>query len=106
MDHFDLPRLRYVPETAEKYRKIEGRFMVFPAVQSKKVKIIKVAHPWNCYSTGLMMAKTVLHFGPSSQIYRASKKGVPLLGAKVPYFGANLVVGSQFCLLCGQKRSK
>ena len=43
MDHFDLPSLRYVPETAEKYRKIWGRFTVFPAVQSKKVKIIKVA---------------------------------------------------------------
>ena len=42
MDHFDLPSLRYVPETAEKYRKIEGRFTVLPNVQSKKVKIIKV----------------------------------------------------------------
>ena len=45
MDHFDLPSLRYVPETAEKYRKIEGRFTVLPAVQSKKVEIIKVAPP-------------------------------------------------------------
>ena len=45
MDHFDLPSLRYVPETAKKYRKIEGRFMVLPTVQSKKVEIIKVAPP-------------------------------------------------------------
>ena len=60
--------LRYVPETAEKYRKIEGKFTVLPAVQSKKVEII--------------------------------------IGAKKPYFRANLGVGSQFCPLRGQKRSK
>ena len=30
---------------AEKYRKIEGRFTVLPAVQSKKVEIIKVGPP-------------------------------------------------------------
>ena len=45
MDHFDLPSLRYVPETTGKYRKIGGRFTVLPAVQSKKVEIIKVASP-------------------------------------------------------------
>ena len=45
MDHFDLPSLRYVPEMAEKYRKIGGRFLVLPAVQSKKVEIIKVGLP-------------------------------------------------------------
>ena len=45
MCHFDLPGLRYEPETAEKYKKIDGRPAVLPAVQSKKVKIIKVAPP-------------------------------------------------------------
>ena len=71
MDHFDLPSLRYVPEMAKKYRKIEGRLTVLPAVQSKKVKIIKVAPPLessfeieikksffspNCDFAGLMIA--------------------------------------------------
>ena len=40
MCHFDLPGLRYEPETAEKYNKIDDRLTVFPAVQ---VEIIKVA---------------------------------------------------------------
>ena len=57
------------------------------------------------HSAGLMMAKKVLHFGPSSQSYELSKIGLPLFGTKVPYFYANLRVGSQFCLLHGQKRS-
>ena len=35
-----------------------------------------------------------------------SKLGVPKNGAKVPYFDGNLRVGSQFCPLRGQKRSK
>ena len=43
--HFDLPGLRYEPETAEKYKKIDGRPAVLPAVQSKKVANIKVAPP-------------------------------------------------------------
>ena len=45
MCHFDLPGLRYEPETAEKYQKVDGRLAFLPAVQSKKVKIIKVAPP-------------------------------------------------------------
>ena len=45
MCHFDLPGLRYEPETAEKYKKIYGRPMVLPAVQPKKVEITKVAPP-------------------------------------------------------------
>ena len=45
MCHFDLPGLRYEPETAEKYKKIDGRPAVLPAVQSKKVEITKVAPP-------------------------------------------------------------
>ncbi len=45
MCHFDLPGLRYEPETAEKYKKIDGRPAVLPAVQSKKVANIKVAPP-------------------------------------------------------------
>ncbi len=45
MCHFDLPGLRYEPETAEKYKKIDGRPAVVPAVQSKKVENIKVAPP-------------------------------------------------------------
>ena len=45
MGHFDLPGLRYEPETAEKYKKIYGRPAVLPAVQSKKVENIKVAPP-------------------------------------------------------------
>ena len=45
MCHFDLPGLRYEPETAEKYQKVDGRPAVLPAVQSKKVEIIKVAPP-------------------------------------------------------------
>ena len=35
-----------------------------------------------------------------------SKLGVPKNEAKVPYFEANLRVGSRFCPLRGQKRSK
>ena len=31
-----------------------------------------------------------LNFGPSSQSYEVSKIGVPLFGAKVPDFGADL----------------
>ena len=42
MCHFDLPGLRYEPETAEKYQKIDGRPAFFPTVQSKKVENIKV----------------------------------------------------------------
>ena len=45
MCHFDLPGLRYEPETAEKYQKIDGRLTVLPAVQTRKVEIIKVAPP-------------------------------------------------------------
>ena len=45
MCHFDLPGLRYEPETAEKYQKVDGRPAVLPAVQSKKVENIKVAPP-------------------------------------------------------------
>ena len=45
MCHFDLSGLRYEPETAEKYKKIDGRPAVLPTVQSKEVKIIKVAPP-------------------------------------------------------------
>ena len=37
--------LRYEPEMAEKLKKIDGRPVVLPAVQSKKVEIIKVAPP-------------------------------------------------------------
>ncbi len=47
MCHFDLPGLRYEPETAEKYQKVDGKPAVLPAVQSKKVEIIKVAPPLN-----------------------------------------------------------
>ena len=43
MCHFELPGLRYEPETAEKYKKVDGRPAVFPTVQSKKVENIKVA---------------------------------------------------------------
>ena len=45
MCHFDLPGLRYEPETAEKYKKIDGRIAVLPTVQPKKVANIKVAPP-------------------------------------------------------------
>ena len=45
MCHFDLPDLRYEPKTVEKYQLIDGRPAVLPAVQSKKVEIIKVAPP-------------------------------------------------------------
>ena len=45
MFHFDLPDLRYEPKTAEKYQKVDGRPTVLPAVQPKKVKIIKGAPP-------------------------------------------------------------
>ena len=45
MFHFDLPGLRYEPETAEKYQKVDGRLAVLPGVQSKKVKTIKGAPP-------------------------------------------------------------
>ena len=45
MCHFDLPGLRYEPEMAEKYQKVDGRPAVLPAVQSKKVENIKVAPP-------------------------------------------------------------
>ena len=45
MCHFDLHGLRYEPETAEKYQKVDGRPAVLPAVQSKKAEIIKVAPP-------------------------------------------------------------
>ena len=45
MCHFDLPGLRYEPEMAEKYKKIDGRPAFLPVVQSKKVENIKVAPP-------------------------------------------------------------
>ena len=45
MNHFDLPGLRYEPETAEKYKKIDGRPAVLPTVPSKKVANIIVAPP-------------------------------------------------------------
>ena len=45
MCHFDLPGLRYEPEMAEKYKKIDSRLTVLPAVQTRKVEIIKVAPP-------------------------------------------------------------
>ena len=45
MCHFDLPGQRYEPETAEKYQTIDGRLAVLPAVQTRKVKITKVAPP-------------------------------------------------------------
>ena len=45
MCHFNLPGLRYEPETAEKYQKVDSRPAVLPAVQSKKVANIKVAPP-------------------------------------------------------------
>ena len=45
MCHFDLPGLRYEPETAEKYKKVDGRPAVLPTVQSKKVTNINVAPP-------------------------------------------------------------
>ena len=45
MCHFDLPGLRYEPETAEKYQKVDGSLTVLPAVQPRKVEIIKVAPP-------------------------------------------------------------
>ena len=45
MCHFDLPGPRYEPETAENYKKVDGRPAVLPAVQSKKVANTKVAPP-------------------------------------------------------------
>ena len=45
MCHFDLHGLRYDPETAEKYQKVDCRPAVLPTVQSKKVANIKVAPP-------------------------------------------------------------
>ena len=45
MYHFGLPGLRYEPEAAGKYGKNYGRLRVLPAVQTRKVKIIKVALP-------------------------------------------------------------
>ena len=45
MCHFDLPGLRYEPEMAEKYKKIDVWLTVKPTVQPKKVEIIKVAPP-------------------------------------------------------------
>ena len=45
MCHFDLPGLRCEPETAEKYKKVDGSLMVLPTVQPRKVKNIKVAPP-------------------------------------------------------------
>ena len=45
MYHFNLPDLRYEPKMAEKYEKFNGRLMVLPAVQSRKVENIKVAPP-------------------------------------------------------------
>ena len=68
MCHFDLPGLRYEPETAEKYKKIDGRPAVLPAVQSKKVEITKVAPPLESSFCWLVDGQK------------------PLIGAKVPYF--------------------
>ena len=45
MCHFDLPGLRYELETAEKFKKVDGRPAVLPDVQSKKFENIKVAPP-------------------------------------------------------------
>ena len=83
--HFDLPGLRYEPETAEKFKKIHSRPAVFPTVQSKKVANIKVAPPTEIFvPLAWWWPKKVLHFDPSSQSYEASKKGVPLFGAISP----------------------
>jgi hypothetical protein len=60
--HFDLPGLRYEPETTEKYQKVDGRSAILPAVQSKKVANIKVAPPQKSLFSGLMMAKKSLAF--------------------------------------------
>ena len=86
MCHFDLPGLKSEPETAEKYKKVDGSLTVLPTVQSRKVEIIKVVPPLKSPFPGLMMAKKVLHFDPSSQSYEVSKIGVPLFEAKVLYF--------------------
>ena len=45
MCNFDLRGLRYEPKNAEKYKKVDGRPAVLPAVQSKKVANIKGAPP-------------------------------------------------------------
>ena len=58
---FDVPGLRYEPETAERF-KIDGRLTVLPAVQTRKVEIIKVAPSFK--SAGLMMAQKSITFQP------------------------------------------
>ncbi len=45
MCNFDLPGLKCDPETAEKYKKVDGSLTVLPTVQPRKVEIIKVAPP-------------------------------------------------------------
>ena len=52
------------------------------------------------------LATKFFHFHLSSQSYQVSKLGVLKNDAKVTYFEAKLRVGSRFCPLRGQKRSK
>ena len=59
---------------AEKYRKIDGRLMVLPTVQTRKVEIMKM--------------ESLFWFDDSQK---------PKDGTKVPYFAVGLRVGSQFC---------
>ena len=77
---------------------------IWPALQTKSIKIAKMSHPWNCHLTGLMKGKKKLHFVQSGQSYGVSNSKVSKNNAKVPNFNADLGVGSRFGSLCGQKR--
>ena len=62
--------------------------------------------PRTVISVAWWWAKKKLHFVHSSQSYGGSKSKVSKNGAKVPYFGADLELGSHFGLELRQKRSK
>ena len=79
VSHFDLPGPRYAVAKAQNGNIGDSCRAVWPATQAKSVTLAKV-------------------MGVQSQVSKNH--------AKVPYFGADLGVGSRFGLLRRQKRSK
>ena len=91
MCHFDLPGLRYEPETAEKYKKIDSRLIVLPAVQTSKLEIIILVH---CFPT--IWPKRALNFGPFPLNYDLA--GI-IMGKNTGqcYYGSKLPLSLQLC---------
>ena len=84
----------------------DGSLTIWHATRAKSLKMVKTFPPLEPSPGGLVMGKTKLYFVHSGQSYGGSKSNVSKNVVKVPNFGADLGVGSQFGLLRRQKRLK